>query len=329
MSPDAHAGRQARAEAAATDAAVPGAPGSVEALATRTPTELPPGEAGTSLGREAVRRVVRDPVALFGAFLVVGFVLVAIFAPLIAPYGPNDRVGAVTPTTIPGPSAEFWFGLDSLGRDEFSRVVYGARQSLLVGVVSLLMGASVGIAIGLLAGAFGGWVDALVMRLTDVMLSIPGLLLAIGIAAVLGRSLFSVMVAIAVVNVPIFIRLLRGSMLAQRNSDYVVAVRSLGVRDRNVVMGHVLPNSLSPVIVQGTLTLATAIIDAAGLAFLGLSGENPAIPEWGRMLAETQRFLASAPHLAFFPGAAIVLAALGFTLLGESMREALDPKYRR
>ena len=326
---DAHAGRQARAEAAATDAAVPGAPGSVEALATRVPTELPPGEAGTSLGREAVRRVVRDPVALFGAFLVVGFVLVAIFAPLIAPYGPNDRVGAVTPTTIPGPSAEFWFGLDSLGRDEFSRVVYGARQSLLVGVVSLLMGASVGIAIGLLAGAFGGWVDALVMRLTDVMLSIPGLLLAIGIAAVLGRSLFSVMVAIAVVNVPIFIRLLRGSMLAQRNSDYVVAVRSLGVRDRNVVMGHVLPNSLSPVIVQGTLTLATAIIDAAGLAFLGLSGENPAIPEWGRMLAETQRFLASAPHLAFFPGAAIVLAALGFTLLGESMREALDPKYRR
>lgn len=304
-------------------------PGSVESLGTRTPTELPPGEAGTSLGREAVRRVVRDPVAMVGAFLVLGFVLVAAFAPFIAPYGPNERVGAVTPTTIPGPSAEFWFGLDSLGRDEFSRVVYGARQSLLVGVVSLLLGASVGIAIGLLAGAFGGWVDALVMRITDVMLSVPSLLLAIGIAAVLGRSLFSVMVAIAVTNVPVFVRLLRGAMLAQRSSEYVVAVRSLGVRDRNVVIGHVLPNSLSPVIVQGTLTLATAIIDAAGLAFLGLSGEDPAIPEWGRMLAETQRFLASAPHLAFFPGIAIVLAALGFTLLGESMREALDPKYRR
>ncbi len=319
----------ARDEATSTDAAVPGAPGSAEALASRTATELPPGEAGTSLGREAVRRVVRDPLALFGAFLVLTFVVVAAFAPWIAPYSPTTPVGSVTPTNIPGPSAEHWFGLDNLGRDEFSRVVYGARQSLLVGVVSLLLGATVGISIGLLAGAFGGWVDTLVMRVTDIMLSIPGLLFAIGIAAVLGRSLLSVMIAIAVVNVPIFVRLLRGSMLAQRNSDYVVAVRSLGVRDRQVVLGHVLPNSLSPVIVQGTLTLATAIVDAAALAFLGLSGENPAIPEWGRMLAETQRFLASAPHLAFFPGAAIVLAALGFTLLGESMREALDPKYRR
>ena len=308
-------------------------PGSVESLGTHPAAgpspELPPGEAGTSLGREAIRRVVRDPLALVGAFLVVGFVVVAVFAPFLAPFGPNDRVGAVTPTTIPGPSAEHWFGLDSLGRDELSRVIYGARQSLLVGVVSLLLGATVGISVGLLAGAFGGWVDALVMRVTDIMLSIPGLLFAIGIAAVLGRSLLSVMIAIAVVNVPIFVRLLRGAMLAQRNSDYVVAVRSLGVRDRDVVLGHVLPNSLSPVIVQGTLTLATAIVDAAALAVLGLSGEDPAVPEWGRMLAETQRFLASAPHLAFFPGAAIVLAALGFTLLGESMREALDPKYRR
>ncbi len=304
-------------------------PGSVESLGTRAPTDLPPGEAGTSLGREAVRRVVRDPLALIGALLVLGFVLVAIFAPFLAPFGPNERVGAVTPTNIPGPSAEHWFGLDSLGRDELSRVIYGARQSLLVGVVATLMGATVGILVGLLAGAFGGWVDALVMRVTDIMLSIPSLLFAIGIAAVLGRTLFAVMVAIAVVNVPIFVRLLRGAMLAQRGSDYVVAVRSLGVRDRDVVVSHVLPNSLSPVIVQGTLTLATAIVDAAALAFLGLSGEDPAIPEWGRMLAETQRFLASAPHLAFFPGIAIVLAALGFTLLGESMREALDPKYRR
>jgi ABC-type dipeptide/oligopeptide/nickel transport system permease subunit len=308
---------------------MPETPGSIESLGTRTPSELPPGEEGTSLGREAVRRVLRDPLALVGALLVLAFVAVAVLAPWLAPYGPNERVGAVTPTSIPGPSWAHPFGLDNLGRDELSRVIYGARQSLLVGVVSLTIGATVGILIGLLAGAFGGWVDAVVMRVTDVMLSIPSLLLAIGIAAVLGRSLYSVMVAIAVVNVPVFVRLLRGAMLAQRNSEYVVAVRSLGVRDRNVVIGHVLPNSLSPVIVQGTLTLATAIIDAAGLAFLGLSGVDPAIPEWGRMLAETQRFLASAPHLAFFPGIAIVLAALGFTLLGESMREALDPKYRR
>jgi len=304
------------------DAAVTGPPGTVEHVAE---------EHGTSLGKQALDRLRHDPLALVGLLLILGFVSVAVFAPWLAPYDPLDRPGqgVVTPTNIPGPSAEHWMGLDSLGRDELSRVIFGARQSLLVGVVSLLLGASVGIALGLLAGAFGGWVDAVVMRLTDMMLAVPGLLFAIGIAAVLGQSLLSVMVAIAVINVPIFVRLLRGSMLAQRNADYVVAVRSLGVRDRQVVLGHVLPNSLSPVIVQGTLTLATAIIDAAALSFLGLSGGDPGVPEWGRMLAETQRFLASAPHLAFFPGIAIVLAALGFTLLGESMREALDPKYRR
>ncbi|MFC5379659.1 ABC transporter permease [Aquipuribacter nitratireducens] len=310
----------------------PGDPGPVAERSVDTPQAAAVqagGHEGTSLGREALRRVVRDPLALVGAVLVVGFVLVAVFAPWLAPYDPGERVGAVTPTTIPGPSAEFPMGLDSLGRDELSRVIYGARQSLLVGVVATLAGAVVGILLGMLAGAFGGWVDTAVMRLVDVMLSLPSLFLAIAVAAVLGPSLESVMIAIAVVNVPIFTRLLRGAMLAQRGSDYVVAVRSLGVRDRDVVVRHVLPNSLSPVIVQGTLTLATAIIDAAALAFLGLSGEDPRIPEWGRMLAETQRFLASAPHLAFFPGLAIVLAALGFTLLGESMREALDPKYRR
>lgn len=310
------------------DVAIDGPP---DALLHRQILEPVADEPGKSLGRHALERVRRDPLALLGLVLILGFLAVAAFAPWLAPYSPTDRPGQgiVTPTNIPGPSAEHWMGLDFLGRDELSRVIYGARQSLLVGVVSLTLGASVGIALGLLAGAFGGWVDALVMRLTDMMLAVPGLLFAIGVAAVLGQSLLSVMVAIAVINVPIFVRLLRGSMLAQRNADYVVAVRSLGVRDRQVVLGHVLPNSLSPVIVQGTLTLATAIVDAAALSFLGLSGGDPGVPEWGRMLAETQRFLASAPHLAIFPGLAIVLAALGFTLLGESMREALDPKYRR
>ncbi len=291
----------------------------------------PSDEAGASLGRDAWRRLRRNPVAIAGAVLVVTFVLVAIFAPLIAPYEPNDRPGRdlTRPGQYPGPSAQFWFGLDTLGRDEFSRVIYGARQSLIVGVVSLLLGAAVGIAVGLLAGAFGGWLDNVVMRVTDMMLAVPGLLFAIGVAAVLGQSLTSVMIAIAVVNVPIFARLLRGSMLAQRDSDYVVAATSLGVRRRDVVLRHVVPNSLSPVIVQGTLTLATAIIDAAGLAFLGLGGADPSVPEWGRMLADTQRYLASGFHLALFPGLAIVFAALGFTLLGESLREALDPKYRR
>jgi peptide/nickel transport system permease protein len=286
---------------------------------------------GGGLWKDAWSRLRRNPAAIVGAVLVLAFVLVALLAPWLAPYAPNDRPGqgTVTPTTIPGPSAAHWFGLDQIGRDELSRVIFGARQSLVVGVGSLLIGAVLGILLGTTAGAFGGWVDNLLMRVTDIMLAVPGLLFAIGIAAVLGPSLRSVMIAIAIVNVPIFARMLRGAMLAQRDSDYAVAARSLGVRRRDITLRHVLPNSISPVIVQGTLTLATAIIDAAGLAFLGLGGADPSVPEWGRMLAETQRFLASAPHLALFPGLAIVASALGFTLLGEALREAIDPKYRR
>ncbi len=288
-------------------------------------------EFGASLGRDAWRRLRTNPVAILGALIVVTFVLIAIFAPLIAPYEPNDDPGrdVVRPGQYPGPSAQFWFGLDTLGRDEFSRVIYGARQSLIVGVVSLVLGATVGMLLGIAAGAFGGVVDGIIMRITDMMLAVPGLLFAIAVAAALGQSLTSVMIAIAVVNAPIFARLLRGAMLAELDSDYALAARSVGVRRRDIVFRHVLPNSISPVIVQGTLTLATAIIDAAGLAFLGLGSADPSVPEWGRMLAETQRYLASAFHLALFPGLAIVFAALGFTLLGESLREAIDPKYRR
>lgn len=286
-------------------------------------------EVGGSLLKEAWRRLRRDPIAITGALLVLAFVLVAIFAPWLAPYDPGVVVGQVTPTEIPGPSREHLLGLDNLGRDEYSRILHGARQSLLVGVVSLVLGMTVGLLLGILAGTFGGWVDNVVMRIIDIMLSVPGILLAIAIAAVLGQSLISVMVAIAVINVPVFARLLRGQMLAQRNADYVAAAQSVGVRRRLIVFRHIVPNSISPVIVQGTLTLATAIIEAAGLSFLGLGSSDPAVPEWGRMLADTQRLLTVAPQLAIFPGVAIMLAALGFTLFGERLREALDPKYRR
>lgn len=295
----------------------------VEALETAA-------EQGGGLSRDALRRLRRSPSAIIGAALVVGFVLVALFAPLLAPYDPVavDLAG-LSPGVFPGPSAEHLLGVDQLGRDELSRLLYGARTSLLIGVVSLSLGAGVGIALGLLAGAFGGWVDSLVMRVVDVLLAVPGLLLAIGVAAVVGRSLTAVMVAVAVINVPVFARLLRGSMLAQRRSDYALAAQSLGVSRRKVVLGHVLPNSLAPVIVQATLALATAIIEAAGLSFLGLGSPDPAVPEWGRMLAETDQFLSTAPLLALWPGAAIVLSVLGFYLLGEALREALDPKLRR
>ena len=297
---------------------------------TREPGPASSEEAAAGLYRDAFRRLRRSPTAIVGALLVLAFVFVAVFAPLLAPYSPTAvDLTDIRPGEFPGPSAEHLLGLDQLGRDELSRIIYGARYSLLIGVVSLSLGAAVGLTLGLVAGAFGGWVDGLIMRLVDIMLAIPSLLLAIGIAALLGPRLLSVMIAIAVVNVPIFARLLRGSMLAQRRSDYALAARSLGVSRSRVVLQHVFPNSLAPVIVQGTLALATAIIEAAGLAFLGLGSPDPAVPEWGRMLAETNSFLASSPLLALWPGLAIVLSVMGFYLLGEALREALDPKLRR
>ena len=299
----------------------------VEAVETRIERDE---ESGGSLARDAWRRLRRSPTAILGAVLVTVFVVVAVFAPLLAPYSPTATdLSGLRPGVFPGPSAEHPLGVDQLGRDELSRIIYGARYSLLIGVVSLGFGATAGVLLGLVAGTFGGWVDSAVMRLMDVVLAVPGLLFAIGVAALLGRSLTSIMIAIAVVNVPIFARLLRGSMLAQRESDYALAATSLGVPRRRVVLGHVFPNSLAPLIVQGTLALATAIIDAAGLAFLGLGTADPSVPEWGRMLAETNQFLATAPLLALWPGLAIVLSVLGFYLLGEALREALDPKLRR
>ena len=288
------------------------------------------GEEAGSRVAQAFRQLRRNPVAVLGAFLILLFIVVALFAPLLAPYSPThgDLTG-ITVSHVPGPSSKHWLGLDLQGRDELSRILYGARASLIVGVVSLTIGMITGGLLGALAGGFGGWVDSLIMRLMDVMLAVPGLLFAIAVAAVLGPSLRSVMIAIAVVNVPVFARLLRASMLGQRESDYVLAARSLGVKRRKIVIGHVLPNSLAPVIVQGTLALATAIIDAAGLAFLGLGSADPSVPEWGRMLADTQAYLRTAPQLALFPGAAILISVLGFNLLGDALREALDPKLRR
>jgi ABC-type dipeptide/oligopeptide/nickel transport system permease subunit len=288
-------------------------------------------EAGGGLWSDAFKRLRRNPAAIIGALLVLLFLAVALLAPWLAPYDPAKQVGfdQIRPSYVPGPTSQHWLGLDTQGRDELSRIIFGARQSLIVAVVSVAIAGIVGSALGLLAGAFGGWVDNVVMRVVDIMLAVPGLLFAIGVAALLGQSLKSVMIAIATVNVPIFARLLRGSMLSNRGADYVLAARSLGVRRRDITLGHVVPNSMSPVIVQGTLTLATAVVDAAGLSFLGLGSADPSIPEWGRMLTEMQDALSYAPHLALFPGLGIVLSALGFTLLGEAMREAIDPKFRR
>ncbi|ANY06485.1 ABC transporter permease [Pseudonocardia sp. HH130630-07] len=290
--------------------------------------------AGRSLTADALIRLRRSPTAIVGAVLVGLFVLISVFAPLIAPHDPAqafpELLDGLRPGTIPGPQDGFPLGSDQNGRDEFSRLVLASRQTLLVGVLATLLGLSVGVLIGAVAGALGGWVDTVLMRVTDVLLSIPSLLLAISIAALAARpSQGTVIVAVALVNVPIFARLLRGSMLAQRESDHVLAATALGVRRRAIVLRHMIPNAVGPVIVQATLTLATAILDAAALSFLGLGDADPARAEWGLMLASAQPFLDVRPALAFYPAIAIIVVALGFTLLGESLREALDPKGRR
>jgi peptide/nickel transport system permease protein len=289
---------------------------------------------GVSLIASAWRRLRRDPVFLLGATITGLFILVAILSPWIAPHDPAaglllDKVRPQS-NPIPGPEPGFPLGADDRGRDLLSRLIVGSRQTLLVGVAATLLGLLGGLILGILAGAFGGGIDSFVMRMVDVMLSIPSLLLAVSIAALASQpSQWTVIIAIAVVQIPVFARLLRGSMLAQRSSDHVLAARALGVKRSAIIFRHMVPNSLGPVIVQSTLVLATSIIDAAALSFLGLGNPDDAKPEWGQMLGQAQQYIQDHPHLAVYPAMCIVFVALGFTLMGESLREALDPKSRR
>lgn len=289
---------------------------------------------GRSLTADALRRLRRSPVAITGAVIIAVFVLISVLAPLLAPHGPAEAfpqlLDQLRPGSIPGPQDGFPLGSDQNGRDELSRMILASRQTLLVGVLATLLGLGFGVLIGLVAGALGGWADTVLMRVTDVLLAIPSLLLAISVAALAARpSQTTVIIAVALVNVPIFARLLRGSMLAQRESDHVLAATSLGVKRPAIVLRHMLPNAIGPVIVQATLTLATAILDAAALSFLGLGDADPARAEWGLMLANAQSYLDVRPALALYPALSIIVVALGFTLFGEALREALDPKGRR
>jgi peptide/nickel transport system permease protein len=286
-------------------------------------------EAPSGLWRDAWLRLKHNPGAIVGFVLVGLFVVVAIFAPVIAIEDPTQGdLSRLEGSCCPGPSAEHPFGIDQQGRDEFSRIVYGARYSLLIGIVSVTVGLSIGLFFGAIAGYFGGVVDSVIMRMMDIMLAVPGLLLAIGVVAALGPGLTEIMIAVGVTQIPIFARLLRGSILAAKENDYVLAARAVGAPRRSILVGHIVPNSLSPVLVQGTLAMATAIIDVAGLGFLGLGPPDPATAEWGTMLTDTTRYLQTAPHLALIPGAAIIVAVLGFNLIGDGLREALDPRFR-
>lgn len=277
------------------------------------------------LWADAFRRMRRSPAAIIGGTIVGLMVLVAVFAPFLAPYDPLR--GNLSESFLP-PSPQHWMGTNIQGQDVLSRIIWGARLTLGIAVLSVTIGVAVGGFFGALAGFFKGKVDAIIMRLVDIMLAIPGLLLAIGIVTFLGRGVVQIAMAIAIVNVPIFARLLRSSLLGLREADYVIAARSVGVRGPTILTRHMLPNAIGPLIVQATLALATAVVDAAALGFLGL-GPDPRTPEWGAMLSDTYRYLNEAVWLAFFPGIAIVVSVVGFNLLGDGMREALDPRLRR
>lgn len=275
-----------------------------------------------SPGRLAMRALLARPTAVFGGVVLVIVALLAILAPWVAPYDPL----ATSFTTVrKAPSAAHWFGTDEVGRDLLSRVIWGARASLSAGVIAVSIAVFAGVPIGMLAGYAGGRVDAVIGRLTDAMLAIPFLILAIALAAFLGPSLGNAMIAIGVTATPIFVRLSRGQVLAARAEDWVEAARAVGNPPARILLRHILPNILPPVMVQATLAVAAAIIAEASLSFLGL-GQQPPAPSWGSMLNTAQRFLTQAPWMAIFPGLAIFLTVLAFNLFGDGLRDALDPK---
>lgn len=271
--------------------------------------------------KSAAKQILSQPSAVIGGAIVIFFILVAIFAPALAPFDPNASDWL---SVRQAPSALHWFGTDDLGRDILSRVVFGARASLLAGVIAVAIAIAIGVPLGLIAGYFGGLLDAAISRCTDALLAVPFLVLAIALAAFLGASLQNAMIAIGVSAVPIFIRLTRGQVLVVKGEDYITAARAVGVRDRDIIVHHVFPNVLAPIVVQGTITMAVAILAEASLAFLGL-GQRPPAASWGSMLDVARQFLTEAPWMAVWPGLAIVAIVLGFNLLGDGLTDALNP----
>jgi peptide/nickel transport system permease protein len=260
-----------------------------------------------------------------GFILTIALVIVALAAPLLAPHDPSFQD---TARRLEKPSKEYVLGLDDLGRDVLSRIIWGARVSLRVGFSVVVLASIVGITLGAISGYFGGMIDVLVMRLCDILLAFPGILLAIALVAVLGPSLNNVILALATIGWVSYARLVRGQVLKVREMEYVTAAKALGARSPRVIVLHVLPNVINPVIVMATLGLAGAILAEAALSFLGL-GVQPPIPSWGAMLTSGRRYLGLANHLAIFPGAAIMLAVMGLNFLGDGLIDALDPKYRK
>lgn len=287
-----------------------------------SPAPLNPGEPALKPRRGTWGKLLRNRSALIGGTIVLLFVLMALLAPLLPLADPlkSNFLAIRKP-----PSELYWFGTDELGRDQVARLFFGAQTSLLAGIVSVMIALAIGIPFGLLAGWYGGWIDIVISRITEAMLACPFLILAIAFAAILGPSLTNAMIAIGLSAVPIFIRLVRGQVMSVKAEDFVEGARSIGARDLRIMCVHVLPNTLSPIVVQSTLFMAQAIILEASLSFLGL-GQQPPAPSWGQMLNVAKNFMEQAPWMSVAPGVAIFVAVLGFNLLGDGLRDALDPK---
>lgn len=309
-------------------------------LLETAPADTVVDEGGGSLRRDTIRNILRQRSAVVGLTLVTFLVLVAILAPLIAPYDPlrsmldigepgqRGQAPCVHLLGCPEDQPQHLMGLDSNLRDEFSRVVYGARISLRIGFLTVGFAIVIGSFIGAIAGYAGGWLDNVLMRIMDVILSFPSLILAIAIVTVLGIGLINAQLAIGIVSIPIYARVMRASVLSVREHDFVTASRALGESATGILSRRVLPNALTPLIVQGTLGIGGAILEVAALSFVGLGAEPPAA-EWGFMIASDRNLFFSAPHLIFFPGIAITLSVLAFNLIGDGLRDALDPRLNR
>ncbi|WP_249695979.1 ABC transporter permease [Stappia sp. WLB 29] len=286
------------------------------------PVDADDGALPARSGSRAWKKLKRNKSALFGFLLVAFFVGIAVLAPIL----PIADPAATSWSAIRKPPSElYWLGSDEIGRDILSRMIWGAQASLLAGVVSVLIAVVVGVPFGLVSGYFGGWTDQIISRITDALLATPFLILAIALAAFLGPSLTNAMIAIGLSATPIFIRLTRGQVLSVKTEDYVEGARAVGLSDVAIMWHYILPNVFAPVLVQATLTVATAIIAEASLSFLGL-GQQPPDPSWGSMLNVAKNFMTQAPWMAWWPGAAIFLVVLGFNLLGDGLRDALDPR---
>ncbi len=271
---------------------------------------------------EFLYQFARNKVAVASAFAVASFLLIAIGGPALAPYDPLEQD---LTHNYGGPSFEHPLGTDDLGRDTLSRLIYGARISLGISLTSVGMGLVIGSVLGLIAAYYGGWLDSLIMRFMDFLLALPGILLAIAIVAMLGKGVVNTIIAVAIFSVPTFARLVRGSALSIMQLDYIEATKALGASDRRIIFKHIVPNALSPLVVQATLMLGTAILIASGLSFLGL-GVQPPNPEWGAMLSKGRALIRTTPVVAIAPGITITIAVLSFSLLGDGLRDALDPR---